>query len=280
MHPRNRYLSKHDFSDLLSREPGLSDYLITTPAGKTSLDFGEPEALLLLNRTLLKRDYGLAHWDIPRGHLIPPIPGRLDYVHTLADLIGAPANVLDIGTGAGLIYPVLGALEYDWTFVATDIDPKSVKVASAIAAMNKVLRGRVEVRLQRRPDRIFAGVIHLGERYNATLCNPPFYASRAEAEAAGHKKWAKLGRRNTGLSFGGSDGELYTEGGEPEFLRRMIGESVEFRDQVGWFTTLVSKRGYLRTALTALERIGASQRKVIDMKQGNKKSRVLAWSFD
>ena len=279
MHPRNRYAPKHDFQDLLRREPALGPFLITTPGGKTSLDFSARPALLLLNRTLLRRDYRLSFWDLPEGHLVPPIPGRLDYVHTLADLIGREAQVLDVGTGASLIYPILGVSEYEWRFVASDIDPRSVKVATAIATMNDRLRGRIEVRRQPDAEAIFRNVIRPGETFTATMCNPPFFASRAEAEQAGNKKWKKLGRDASGLSFGGSDRELWTPGGELQFLRRMIRESREYADRIGWFTTLVSKRGYLTAAEAALGRAGAREHRVLTLEQGNKKSRILAWRY-
>lgn len=279
MHPRNRYSRKHDFADLVRREPELEPFLITTPDGKTSLDFSARTALLLLNRTLLRRDYQLPFWDLPAGHLVPPIPGRLDYIHSLGDLIGREAQVLDVGTGASLIYPILGVCEYGWHFVGTDIDPRSLKVATAIATMNDRLRGRVEVRRQPDPEAIFHDVIRPRETFTATMCNPPFFTSREAAEAAGNKKWKKLGRNDRGLSFGGSDRELWTPGGELRFLRQMIRESGQYARQVEWFTTLVSKRGYLPAALAALDRAGVREHKVVTMEQGNKKSRMLAWRY-
>ncbi len=257
----------------------MAEFTITTPAGKTSLDFTERKALLLLNRTLLRRDYRLRHWDVPEGHLVPPLPGRLDYIHALADLTDNPETVLDIGTGASLIYPVLGVMEYGWHFVGTDISERAVKVASAIARMNEPLKKYIVVRRQSDPGSIFRGVVREGERYGATMCNPPFYESRGDAEAAGRKKWTKLGRQNSGLSFGGSDSELWTPGGERRFLRDMIRESPAFGSQIEWFTTLVSKRGYLDAAQSELERVGAGEVRIIPMEQGNKKSRVLAWRF-
>jgi 23S rRNA (adenine1618-N6)-methyltransferase len=37
--------------------------------------------------------------------------------------------VLDIGTGASCIYPILGQTVYQWHFVASDIDPISINTA-------------------------------------------------------------------------------------------------------------------------------------------------------
>ncbi|WP_116127928.1 23S rRNA (adenine(1618)-N(6))-methyltransferase RlmF [Lewinella sp. IMCC34183] len=279
MHPRNRYRSPHDFPALCRIVPALEAYLIQTPDGRTSLDFSRREALLHLNRALLLRDYGLRHWDLPDGHLVPPLPGRLDYVHAVADLVPDACRILDIGTGASLIYPILGVREYGWEVVGSEIHPHSLRVARAIVTANLVLRGRIEVREQPQPEHVFAGVVRAGERFSATLCNPPFFPSREAAVRAGQKKWSKLGRQDAGLSFGGADTELWTPGGEVQFLRQLIGESRAVGEQVGWFTTLVSKKGYLETARHQLERLEAVEIRVVPLEQGNKKSRMLAWTY-
>lgn len=78
-----------------------------------SVNFADPLAVKTLNKALLAHFYGVTHWDIPDGFLCPPVPGRADYVHHLADLLAddnggvvpKQATVLDIGTGANLIYP-------------------------------------------------------------------------------------------------------------------------------------------------------------------------------
>jgi len=87
MHPKNRYQSPHDFSELARIVPQLANSFITTPDGRTSLDFTRPETVRLLNKALLLRDYGLRHWDIPPGNLCPGVPGRLDYIHAVGDLL-------------------------------------------------------------------------------------------------------------------------------------------------------------------------------------------------
>ena len=39
LHPRNRDLAGYDFPALVAASPGLARYLVTTPAGSTSIDF-------------------------------------------------------------------------------------------------------------------------------------------------------------------------------------------------------------------------------------------------
>lgn len=279
MHPKNRYHAPHDFPALAAIEPELAGYLITTPDDRISLDFAAPRAVYLLNRTLLRRDYGMKNWSLPEGHLVPPVPGRLDYIHALADLCPGARRVMDIGTGAGLIYPILGVYEYNWSFLATEIDPAALRNARAIATHNGTrLKRRVTLRLQEDADTVFAGIVKPDESFDACMCNPPFFSSRSDAREAARQKWRKLGRDVNGLSFGGTATELHTRGGELGFLRRMIAESRAFARQFGWFTSLVSKGGYVRALKPDLDRAGAEYR-IIPMGQGNKRSRILAWRY-
>lgn len=279
MHPRNRYAPPHDFPVLAQLEPRLAPFLKYAPDGRTTLDFSQPEAVYLLNRTLLLRDYQLRHWDIPAENLIPPIPGRLDYIHALHDLHPTIKRVLDIGTGASLIYPILGVGEYGWSFLASEVDGRSYRVASAILKANFILRGRVKVVRQPDPERVLHNVLGEDERVDVTMCNPPFFPDEASARAAASKKWNKLGRSSTHLSFRGTGSELRTPGGEAAFIHRMIRESADFAGQVAWFTTLVSKNGYLRAAAATLNRLGARDVQIIPLEQGNKRMRMLAWTF-
>ncbi len=289
MHGKNRYQQPHDFPALAKVVPELQQHFITTPDGRTSLDFTDPQAVRRLNQALLKQDYGLKHWDIPTGNLCPGVPGRLDYVHVIADLLAGTQVQgnkqdkqsvvgLDVGTGASLIYPILGVKEYGWRFVASDIDAGSLKVAAAIAKFNPPLEKSVILRKQ--PDRqaIFRNVIHSDEYFDFTMCNPPFFDNPEAVTDAARKKWDKLGKdKQTRLNFGGKSNELWTPGGEPDFLRRMIRESLDFKKQVGWFTTLVSKKGYLKIAEIEFGKAGINTSQVINIGQGGKRRRILAW---
>ncbi len=98
LHPRNRDLAGYDFPALAAASPGLARYLVTTPAGTHTIDFANPAAVKAFNRALLIHHYGIAGWDIPAGYLCPPIPGRADYIHHVADLL-ASCNRKVIPTG-------------------------------------------------------------------------------------------------------------------------------------------------------------------------------------
>ncbi|QYJ93731.1 23S rRNA (adenine(1618)-N(6))-methyltransferase RlmF [Shewanella spartinae] len=312
LHPRNLHGQGYDFEALMDTTPELKPFVRPNPYGNLSIDFADPRAVKLLNLALLRLHYGLSYWDIPEGFLCPPIPGRVDYLHYLADLLAesAPgskgvkpntANVakvprgervvaLDIGTGANGIYPLLGHQVYGWRFVASDIDSVSLANVERIIANNPQLAGKLSLRLQSDSKQIFTGIIRAEDRFDLTLCNPPFHASLAEASRGSERKLKNLAanKRAKGhevakgqekLNFGGQKAELWCEGGEQAFLGQMIRESRDFGSQCLWFTSLVSKKENLKPCYRLLEQVGAKRVETLEMAQGNKLTRVLAWTF-
>jgi len=288
MHPRNRHAAGYDFAALTARVPELARFVRPGPSGRPTIDFADASAVLELNRALLKVDYGVESWDLPAGALCPPVPGRADYVHAAADLLASSrggniprasgVRVLDIGVGASVIYPILGRAEYGWSFVGTDIDDAALENARRLVAANPALAGAVELRRQTAPA-ILRGVMKAGEFFDLTLCNPPFHASAQEAQAQAARKWTGLKRPQSGRNFGGRGAELWTPGGEAAFVRRLIEESAELRERAGWFTTLIARSAHVSAAEKALERAGAADARVVEMAQGVKKSRFIAWTF-
>ena len=299
LHPRNRHLAikgaSYDFDLLCKANPELSPYVFKNDFGNVSIDFANDIAVKELNRALLLAFYGLDFWDLPNQFLCPPVPGRVDYVHYLADLIQSSTGIsspkdkrvkgLDVGTGANLIYPIVGSYEYDWSFVGSDIDKISINCAKQIIQFNPRLRSKLKTRMQTNSSDIFNGIIKQSDRFTFSMCNPPFHESQQAAESGTNRKLQNLNKHkkqsvsNRSLNFGGRQNELWCEGGERQFVSNMIGESRAYKDQVLWFTSLVSKKDNLPFIYTELKKIKASQVKTIDMAQGNKTSRFVAWSF-
>ncbi|NQZ23292.1 MAG: 23S rRNA (adenine(1618)-N(6))-methyltransferase RlmF [Colwellia sp.] len=301
LHPKNRHNNGYDFLALCQSTPSLKPFVTKNKYQNLSIDFANAQAVKSLNQALLKLHYHVNQWNIPEGYLCPPIPGRVDYIHYLADLLeetlpkkSASSNsivsVLDIGTGASCIYPILGQREYQWHFTASDIDPISVKVAKQNISADKQLKKSITCRLQHDTSKFFSGIIHKNERYELTLCNPPFHRSLAEASKGSARKVKNLAanknRKNTTssttatpLNFGGQKAELWCPGGELTFIRNMIKESKEVQKQVLWFSCLVSKKDHLSLLKLALKKVHAKQVRVVDMAQGQKISRFIAWSF-
>ena len=291
LHPRNRHAAGYSFSRLVAASPELGRFLQRAPHGGDTVDFTDPAAVKALNRALLATAYSIRGWDVPPDYLCPPVPGRADYVHHLADLLaegnrgtiprGPGVRVLDVGVGASAIYPLLGHREYGWSFVGSDLDGVALAAAARILVANPGLPAAIALRQQRDRTAIFQGVVGPGERFAATLCNPPFHASLREAREAAQTKWRKLGRAaaSSARNFGGQGAELWCAGGEAGFIRRIIAESRTLADRVLWFTTLVSRSAELPGLRRALQQAGAVEVRVVPMAQGQKQSRFLAWSF-
>jgi 23S rRNA (adenine1618-N6)-methyltransferase len=305
MHPRNAHKDGYNFKALVKSYPALAQFVITNPSGKQSIDFAKPHGVKALNAALLKHYYKINSWDIPTGYLFPPVPGRADYIHALYDLLArdldmdnTPINGLDIGTGANLIYPIIGSQSYGWTFVGSDVDQLAVKSAQLIASNNTGLSKMIKLRHQPNRQKIFEGVIKPNDKFTFAMCNPPFHASKKAALKGSVQKNANLQRhqnkhnpitklqqpenmntRNTSLNFAGQDNELYCVGGEVGFIERMMRESVDYKKQVTWFTSLVSKKESLRALKKQLELIDVADSTIVNMTQGNKVSRFIAWRY-
>ncbi|MDR7341720.1 23S rRNA (adenine1618-N6)-methyltransferase [Pantoea alhagi] len=288
LHPRNRHRERYDFPALCAAHPPLHSFIITTPRGDSSIDFAEPQAVKTLNQALLKYFYQIEGWDIPDGFLCPPVPGRADYLHWLADLLARDngeqvprdINVLDIGCGANCIYPLIGCREYGWRFTGSEVNEQAMKAAGAILEANPTLRRAIRLRRQPNSDRMFQGIIHKNEFYHAVVCNPPFHASSEQAAEGSARKVRNLGlAKDAPLNFGGQQAELWCEGGEKAFIGQMISESVSYARQVVWFTSLVSRREHLPALRQALTDAGALEVRIVDMAQGQKQSRFIAWTF-
>ena len=275
LHPRNPHRELYDFKKLISACPDLAPFVTVNRFGNESIDFSDPKAVKALNKAILKLHYHI-EWDIPDGYLCPPIPGRADYIHHVADLMDGKKGirVLDIGTGANCIYPLIGHQSYGWHFVGTDIDPKAISIASKNIQANR-LDQVIELRLQSNPKHIFQGVIEKDEAFDLSMCNPPFHTSASEAQAGTMRKNKNL--KTKGLNFGGKSNELWCDGGETAFIIQMIKESVHVHCK--WFTSLVSKEDNLHKIYKTLEKHKPTQVKTLEMGQGQKKSRAIAWTF-
>ena len=292
LHPRNFHNNRYDFNTLIKSQNSLKEFVKPNQYGDLSIDFANPAAVIALNKALLSHFYGVKNWEIPKGYLCPPIPGRADYIHHIADLLAISNNGvipkgntikgLDVGIGANGIYAIIGASVYDWDFVGSDIEIESIKSVENIVNSNESLKGKIECKLQSNPQNIFTGIINKDDFYNFTLCNPPFHKSLKDAMDGNKRKIQNLTKqkitKNT-LNFGGKNNELWCKGGEIAFISNMIKESFEFKNNVLWFTTLVSKKENLPLIYKKLEDIKVSEMKTIDMSQGQKITRVIAWSF-
>ena len=306
LHPRNLDRFGYDFEQLIKDNPELKNFVAVNEHNIETIDFSNPDAVKALNKGLLISHYDIHDWDIPKNYLCPPIPGRADYIHYLADLLASSNNGiipegetvqgLDIGIGANCIYPIIGNASYGWSFVGTDIDENAIQNCKKIIEANPKLIDPISLQLQTQSRFIFKNIITPEDKFTFTICNPPFHASQDEATKSSVRKINNLESRSVAtktttqggaewseakpvLNFGGHNAELWCEGGELGFVTQMIYESAKYPMQCLWFTTLVSKRDNLSSIYKTLNKVSAAEIKTIDMAQGQKTSRIVAWTF-
>lgn len=292
LHPRNKHRERYDLKALTQSLPDLEKFVIQNKYNDESIDFADPEAVKTLNKALLKHFYNIENWDIPEQYLCPPIPGRADYVHNIADILGhvnggnipTGNNIrgLDIGVGANCVYPLIGQSEYGWTFVGSDIDAKSLEVANHILQENTALTASIELRMQPNAHKILSDIIKPEEQFDFMLCNPPFHSSLKEAQESTLKKMEGLKKQNVTHvkpNFSGQSHELWCVGGEAKFVSDLITESKDFANSCFWFSSLVSRHENLSPIYKALRKVKAVEVKTIKMGQGTKISRFVAWTF-
>jgi len=290
LHPRNPHNAPYDFKTLAACKPELSAFVSLNKYDNLSIDFANPDAVLLLNKALLSHFYNIKEYDIPKGHLCPPIPGRADYIHYMADVLGKSnqgqipkgkkVKVLDIGVGANCIYPIIGHNVYGWSFVGADTSTLSLSSAQSIISKNMNLNTDIQCRLQKDTDNIFTGIFNKEDYFDFTLCNPPFHKSQKDAASGTQRKNKNLAKRDKNLlNFGGMANELWYPGGEIAFITKMIRQSLKHAKNCLWFSTLVSKKENLPVIYKVLKQCKTFDVQTIEMKQGQKVSRIVIWTF-
>jgi 23S rRNA (adenine1618-N6)-methyltransferase len=291
LHKRNLHNARYDFNKLIKKLPELQKYVKENKYGDISIDFASNEAVLSLNKALLKYFYQI-DWFIPKEYLCPPVSGRADYIHYIADLLsssnegvipkGATIKALDIGVGANCIYPILGNRSYGWEFIGSEIDTLSCENARNIINANVLLKDTIIIIQQISKKHIFKNIIKKDDKLDFTMCNPPFHKSKEEAKIGSLRKIQNLSKghnKKLSLNFGGQHNELCYKGGEVEFISKMIKESALYKKNCLWFTALVSKKDNLNTIYKKLEKYTPKQIKTIEMTQGQKQTRFIAWTF-
>jgi len=287
LHKRNRHRAQYDFEKLTAVNPKLDTYVHKNKYGTLSIDFFNAHAVKALNTALLLYHYDLQYWDIPKKYLCPAVPGRADYIHYVADLFPekkrrSALRCLDIGVGANCVYPIVGTTEYGWEFIGTDIDKDALRSAQKIIDNNPTLKNKVTLRHQENSEFILRTVIDTKERFDLLLTNPPFHASKKEADKAALRKLNNLkgkGFKETKLNFEGQSNELWTEGGEQKFITKLIHDTYMFRKALHWCTCLVSKEKTLAVCERKFKKIGAVEKRILEIGTANKKTRILAWRW-
>jgi len=279
------HTNNYNFEVLIDNYPKLQPFVFKNKYGNLTINFSEAKAVRALNTAILKVDYGINYWQFDYNNLTPPIPSRVAYIHLLKDLLlssnlDGNIKVLDIGTGANCIYPLLGQSIYNWQFVGTDVNKSSIKQAEKIIAKNQ-LEDKISTRFQNNPNQILQGILAKTDTFTLTMCNPPFYKDETEANSATLKKSKGLNQDTNSINrnFSGISNELWYKGGEKAFLHNYLYESSLFKNKCFWYTTLVANKYNIKSMYASLDKLGAKIIKTLPINIGQKKSRVVAWTF-
>jgi 23S rRNA (adenine1618-N6)-methyltransferase len=291
MHLENPYSDRYDLKRLAIHHPQLQEHIVLNPSDEETIDFSNSGAVYELNKAMLLADFKVDKYELPMGYLIPPVPGRLEYLLHIREFLSDQFNIdkntklrgLDIGSGANGIYCILGLQHFNWTMVGAECDANSVEIAKANMQHTKSLKNKIEIRHQENKSFLFKNIIKTDEQFDFSVCNPPFHTSKEDAFRGSQRKINNLGRefdkKEVALNFEGQANELWCNGGEALFIKRLIKESIAFKNQVKVFSTLVSKTDSLSSIDKQLKKAKANSY-VVPMDLGNKKSRIVLWWFD
>ncbi|KAI0596792.1 hypothetical protein F4775DRAFT_584680 [Biscogniauxia sp. FL1348] len=276
------YDAEPDFRLLAQQDP---DFAAVLKRG-SYLDFNDPVSVMQLTKTLLRLDFGI-QVDLPMDRLCPPVPNRHNYILWLKALLDSSASSyldqydparrvkgLDIGTGASLIYPLLGCAQRPWSFIATDVDSESLSYARKNAALNSY-QTRIRIVGRGITDPLVP-LDELGEdAIDFVMVNPPFYTSEVELQDLARQKLRPPNSACTGAPI-----EMVCEGGEVGFVKRIIDESLVLRERVQWYTSMLGKQSSLDALVDILKRNNITNYAVAAFIQGNRTRRwAIGWSF-
>ncbi|VVC31765.1 Ribosomal RNA large subunit methyltransferase F-like,Methyltransferase-like protein 16,S-adenosyl-L- [Cinara cedri] len=271
MHPRNIYRTRPDFKQMAEEYPEFMKYATTGLNGKITFDFKNPDGLRLLTTILLKKDFDL-DVDLPVGKLVPTIPLRLNYLLWIEDLFNLNFDSskkikgIDIGTGASCIYPLLAAKKFQWSMVGTDINKESIKNANGNVKKNN-LQHLIQVLEVSEWDRLLP--VTENEHYDFCMCNPPFHNYSELNSSDEETDCAK-----------GVTCELYTDGGEVDFVKKIIGESQRLKNSISVYTTMIGYKSSLGPLKNELKTIGACAVAEAGFFQGRTTRWGIAWTFE
>ena len=266
---------KPDFLILIKEFPELKKYIKKhdEKIEEFSFDWSNNDLSLLMTKSILNYYFNIKYYDIPKGFLIPPVPSRLNYLNLINELIKdiKKENIIgvDIGTGANIIYPILGNSIYNWKFICSEINNESYNNAKLILQKNN-LEENINLIKQENKNNIFVSIINQENKYTFSMCNPPYYDYEQEIKIEDKK-------RDTEYNFD----EVYYEKGELGFFERYFEESICYKKNIFLFTILIGKKS---NSEIIYDKINSYNNiiKLCDIKKimtGNNVRYIIYWSF-
>ena len=233
----NNYVDLFKGLILIKEFPELKKYIIKhndNELEEFTFDWNNSDLSLLMTKSILNYYFNIKYYHIPKGFLIPPIPSRLNYLNLIFTLLKdiSEENVIgiDIGTGANIIYPLLGNSLYNWKFICSEINNESYNNAKIILEKNN-LEQKINLIKQDNKNNIFLGILNREKKYIFSMCNPPYYDYEQEIKIEDKK-------RDNEFNFD----EVYYEKGELGFFQRYFEESICYKKNIFLNTILIGKK--------------------------------------
>ena len=271
---------KPDFLTLIKEFPELKKYILKQNEDNEAefqFDWSNNELSLLMDKSILNYYFNIKYYDIPKGFLIPPIPSRINYINLINSIITKLINDIDIkniigidiGTGANIIYPILGYSIYKWKFICTEINKEAYNNAKLILQKNN-LENNINIIKQNNKDNIFISILNRENKYIFSMCNPPYYNYENEIKLEDKK-------RDNEYNFD----EIYYKNGEYGFFQRYFEESICYKNNVFLYTILIGKKINAENIYDKLSSYNDII-KIYNMQKiltGNNVRYIIYWSF-
>ena len=269
-----------DFLTLIKEFPELKKYKLKQNEDNEDefqFDWSNNELSLLMDKSILNYYFNIKYYDIPKGFLIPPIPSRINYINLINSIITKLIkdidikNIIgiDIGTGANIIYPILGYSIYKWKFICTEINKEAYNNAKLILQKNN-LENNINIIKQNNKDNIFISILNRENKYIFSMCNPPYYNYENEIKLEDKK-------RDNEYNFD----EIYYKNGEFGFFQRYFEESICYKNNVFLYTILIGKKINAENIYNKLSSYSDIIKIYIMQKilTGNNVRYIIYWSF-
>lgn len=251
-------------------------------SGKLKIDFKNVEALRVFTKCCLHKDFNL-NINLPPNKLLPTIPLRLNYLLWIEDLLNEHKIIdnvvgIDIGCGSSCIYCLLATRSHgDWKMFALEIDDENLQYAKENIITNK-LEEKITL-ISQKDDKIFGTLFeHSSDIKTFCMCNPPFFKSHLDLigeNRSGKRKSSK----HAGSHHNSTVELIYEDGGEFGFIKKILLESLELKDKIKIYTTMIGCKKNLTKFINEMSSNGIHQFIKTEFVQGKTMRWGVAWSF-
>ncbi len=265
---------KPDFKFLSEEFPEFKKYVYINKYGGYSINWKNPNSIKELVKTILNKFFNIIYYEIPENFLVPTLTSRYNYLNYINKLFtkfkieNKEKILIDIGTGANIIYPLLGYKLYNWNFIASEINEDAIKIGKKIIKENN-LEKEIFIFKQNDSKKIFENIININKKYLCSICNPPFFDINKEIK-----------KDNLYTDNEYNYNEVYCEGGEIFFIKEMIKESYIYKKNIFLFSSLIGRKKNMKKIYSVIKNLKEiSLLNKITIKQGKNARWIIIWSF-